>query len=209
MSRRRRALLAVGVAAVAAGVVLTLRPGLVAFDWATLVTLGVWFGALVGVALAAVERFEGDGAPAGGLPRVGERPDYGVPGDDLATAVSAVGAGERDAAERDRLRERLRGAAVDALERFAGVTPDEAERRVADGSWTDDPEAAALFAGDDDSVHEGVEADFDYRAERAAAAVARFRDRGDGRGSDRDAGGGPDGRGESSGAGRSGGVADD
>lgn len=202
---RRRALLAVGVAAVAAGVVLTLRPGLVTFDWATLATLGVWFGALVGVALAAVERFEGDGAPAGGLPRVGERPDYGVPGDDLATAVSAVGAGERDAAERDRLRERLRGAAVDALERFAGVAPDEAERRVADGSWTDDPEAAALFVGDGDSIHERVEADFDYRAERAAAAVARLRDRGDGHDGDREDG---DGGNRLDGS-RSGGVADD
>ncbi|WP_436929675.1 DUF7269 family protein [Halosimplex halobium] len=204
MSRRRRVLLAVGVAAVAAGLVLTVRPGLVTFDWATLVTLGVWFAALAGVGLAAVERFERDDAPAGGLPRVGERPDYGVPGDDLATAVSAVGASERDAAERDRIRERLRGAAVDALERFAGLDPDTAERRVADGSWTDDPEAAALFAGDD-SIHEGVEADFDRRAERAAAAVARLRDRGD----RRDGDGGPDGRGRSGDAGRPGGVADD
>ncbi|WP_135362879.1 DUF7269 family protein [Halosimplex halophilum] len=202
---RRRVLLAVGVAAVAAGVVLTLRPGLVTFDWATLVTLGVWFGALAGVGLAAVERFERADAPAGGLPRVGERPDYGVPGDDLAAAVSAVGASERDAAERDRIRERLRGAAVDALERFAGVAPEVAERRVADGSWTDDPEAAALFAGDDGSIHEGVEGDFDRRAERAAAVVARLRDRRDGDRGD----GGPDGRGRSGDAGRPGGIADD
>ena len=181
MSRRRSALLAVGVAAVAAGVVLTLRPGLVSFDWATLVTLGVWAAALVGVALAAVERFDGGGAPAGGLPRSGERPDYGVPGDDLAAAVADAGAGERDAADRDRVRERLRAGAADAFERFDGATPGDAERRLDEGSWTDDSDAAALFAeGDDESLHEGVDPDFDRRAERAAAAVARL---GDGSGS--------------------------
>jgi len=180
VSRRRRALLAVGIASVVAGVALTLRPGLVAFDWATLATLGVWVAALVGVGLAAFERFERDDAPPGGLPRVGERPDYGVPGDELAAAVAEVGAGERDAADRDRVRERLRVAAADALERFAGDAPGEAERRVADGSWTDDPDAAALLADADDAVHEGVEPEFDRRAERAAAAVARLRDRTDG-----------------------------
>jgi len=178
VSRRRRALLALGLAAVVAGVVLTVRPGLVSFDWATLATLGIWVVALVGVAVAALERFERDDAPSGGLPRVGERPEYGVPGDDLAAAVADAGAGQRDAADRDRVRQRLRVAAVDALERFAGDAPEEAERRVADGSWTDDPDAAALFAeSDDESLHDGVEPDFDRRAECAAAAVARLRAR--------------------------------
>ncbi|ELZ25460.1 hypothetical protein C475_10529 [Halosimplex carlsbadense 2-9-1] len=193
-----------GLAAVAAGVVLTFRPGLVAFDWATLATLGVWVVALAGVAVAAFERFESDDAPSGGLPQVGERPDYGVPGDDLAAAVAEVGAGERDVADRDRVRERLQVAAVDALERFAGDAPEAAERRVADGSWTDDPDAAALFADGDDAHHEGVEPDFDRRAERAAAAVARLRD-----GSDGGEASGPDGGGRAGDSRRSGGVADD
>ncbi|QLH84196.1 DUF7269 family protein [Halosimplex pelagicum] len=204
MNRGRRALLAVGIAAVVAGVVLTVRPGLVAFDWATLATLGVWVVALAGVALAAFERFESDDGPPGALPRVGERPDYGVPGDDLAAAVADAGVGQRDAAERDRVRERLHVAVVDALERFAGLAPEEAERRVAEGSWTDDPDAAALFADREESVHEGVEPDFDRRVERAAAAVARLRERSEGgEASDPDSGrraGDP---------GRSGGVADD
>ena len=197
MNRRRSVLLAVGLAAVTAGVVLTLRPGLVSFDWATLVTLGVWAAALVGVAFAAVERFDGDDAPTGGLPRSGERPDYGVPGDDLAATVADVGASERDAADRDRVRERLRASAAGALERFDGDTPDDAARRLADGSWTDDPEAAALFTDDAASLHEGVDPDFDRRAERAAAAVARLGDRtgsdGATRGSDDSRAGGVDG----------------
>ncbi|QLH79222.1 hypothetical protein HZS55_18845 [Halosimplex rubrum] len=204
MNRRRRALLTVGIAAVVAGVVLTFRPGLVAFDWATLATLGVWLVALAGVALAALERFEGGDAPSGGLPQVGERPAYGVPGDDLAAAVADAGVGRRDAAERDRARERLRVAAVGALERFAGLAPEDAERRVAEGSWTDDPDAAALFADGEESVHEGVEPDFDRRAERAAAAVARLRDRTDGGEAS-----GPDSSGRVGGRDRSGGVADD
>ncbi|MFC7142418.1 hypothetical protein ACFQMA_21590 [Halosimplex aquaticum] len=176
---RRGGLLAVGLAAVVAGVALTLRPGLVSFDFATLLTLGIWAVALVGVALAAVQRFDGEDDSTGALPRAGERPDYAVPGDDLAAAVGAVGASERDAAERDRIRERLRATAVEALERFEGDSPAEADARLAEGAWTGDPDAAALFADDGDAgIHADVDPDFDRRAERAAAAIARLGDEG-------------------------------
>ncbi|WP_415382577.1 hypothetical protein [Halosimplex sp. TS25] len=178
---RRRGLLALGFVAVVAGVTLTLRPGLVSFDFATLLTLGIWAVALVGVGLAAVERFDSEDDSTGALPRAGERPDYAVPGDDLAAAVGSVGASERDAAERDRIRERLRATAVAALERFEGHSPAEAETRLAEGTWTEDPDAAALFAEEgDDSAHAGVDPEFDRRAERAAAAISRLGD-GDGR----------------------------
>lgn len=177
--RRRDVLLAFGAIAVLCGVVFTLRPGLVRFDAATALTLGIWVVALVGVAVAALDRADGRGDDAGALPRAGERPAYDAPGDDIAAAVDAAGAGERDAAERDRIRRRLRTSAVAALVRFAGVSPDAAERRVSDGSWTDDAEAAALFADDrDERVHEGVEPNFDGRARRAAGAIARLRERG-------------------------------
>lgn len=174
---RRSLLLALGFVAVLAGVTLTLRPGLVTFDFATLLTLGIWTVALVGVGLAAFERFESGDDAAGALPRAGERPDYDVPGDGLAETVGAVGASERDAAERDRIRERLRVVAVDALDRFEEDSPAEADARLADGTWTGDPDAAALFADDgDDPVHAGVEPAFERRAERAAAAIARLGD---------------------------------
>ncbi|WP_436923880.1 DUF7269 family protein [Halosimplex amylolyticum] len=173
---RRTLLLALGAVAVVAGVALTLRPGLVSFDFATVLTLGIWAVALVGVGLAAFERFDGEDDATGALPRAGERPDYDVPGDDLAAAVGTVGASERDAAERDRIRRRLRTAAIDALDRFEGEPPAEAETRLAEGTWTGDPDAAALFADGDDSVHAGVEPAFDRHAERAAAAIARLGD---------------------------------
>ncbi|WP_459195112.1 DUF7269 family protein [Halosimplex sp. J119] len=171
---RRRGLLALGFVAVVGGIALTFRPDLVRFDFAMVLSLAIWAVALVGVGLAAFERLDSDDEPIGALPRAGERPAYDVPGDDLADAVGAVGASERDAAERDRIRERLRAATVDALTRYEGVSRAAAEAKLDEGTWTEDPDATALFAEDDDSVHSGVEAEFDRRAERAAAAVARL-----------------------------------
>ena len=177
--RYRRILLGVGLVAVVGGIALTLRPGLIQFDFATLLTLGIWGVALAGVALAVFERIDGDEEPAGALPRAGERPSYEVPGDALAHAVGTAGAGAQAAPERDRIRARLRASAEDALVRFEAIDPDSARARVEDGSWTDDPEASALFADDESGVHEGVEPDFDHHAERAAAAVARIQRRKD------------------------------
>ncbi|MFB6140617.1 MAG: hypothetical protein ABEJ26_09310 [Halosimplex sp.] len=177
---RRRVCFGVGAVAVLAGIALTLRPGIVGSNLATALTLAVWAVALAGVGAAVYARLGSDGTPDGALPTAGERPRYDAPGDDIAAAVDSVGVGERDAAERDRIRERLRAGAVHALERYEGVARAEAAERVADGDWTDDPAAAALFAGRDDSVHEGVEPDFAERAERAAAAVDRLRERVDG-----------------------------
>lgn len=173
----RRILLGLGLAAVVGGIALTLRPGLIQFDFAALLTLGIWGVALVGVALAVFERLDGDEESAGALPRAGERPSYAVPGDDLAQAVGTVGAGAQAAHERDQIRARLRESAVETLKRFEAIDPDAAASRVEEGSWTDGPDARALFADDDSGVHEGVEPDFDHHAERAAAAVARIRQR--------------------------------
>jgi hypothetical protein len=171
----RRLLLGVGLVAVLCGVALTLRPGLVQFELATLLTLGVWAVALLGVGLAAFERFERDDEQTGALPKAGARPDYAVPGDDLAAAVETVGASERDALERERIHDRLRTAAVDALDRFGDCPPTEAEDRLDDGTWTDDPEAAAFFGSEtNDAAHEGIDPDFDRDAERATAAIARL-----------------------------------
>lgn len=46
------------------------------------------------------------------------------------------------------VRERLRAAAVEATAHDAGCSRAEAERRVADGTWTDDDAAAAFLATD-------------------------------------------------------------
>lgn len=54
--------------------------------------------------------------------------------------------------ERESVRERLRASAVDVTMRSTGCSSDEAERRVAEGRWTDDPDAAAFLSASDRSV---------------------------------------------------------
>lgn len=169
---RRRLLLPVGVVAAGAGVALTLRPGLVPAPWVTTgFVLGVWVVGLVGAGLAVVARLTGDGGDTGRLPTAGERPAYRVPGDGLAARTASVGASERDAAERDRIRERLRDVAVAVLGRRTGIAEAEAAGRVDAGDWTDDTDAAALFSGAD-SRHDHVETGFARRVEHVADAIA-------------------------------------
>jgi len=168
----RRLLVPVGVLAAAVGGAFTLRPGLVPdLPLTTLFVLGVWAVGLAGAGLAVLGRLTDRGSGTGRLPTAGERPDYPVPGDTLAGRVVAVGASERDAAERDRLRDRIRDAAVAVLARSAGLTDADALARVGAGDWTDDAEAAALFSGGD-GRHDHVETGFASRVERAATAVA-------------------------------------
>lgn len=169
----RRVLVGVGVAAAAAGVALTLRPGLVSGGFLTSAfVVGVWAVAFGGAAYAGFVRLTASGVDDGGLPNASERPDCPVPGDDVGERVAAVGASDRDAAERDVIRDRVRRAAVATLVRERGLTPAAARRRLAGSTWTDDPEAARLF--DRDTRHEGVESDFDVRFASAVDALARL-----------------------------------
>jgi len=170
--RGRRLILAAGVLAVAVGLALTLAPGLVSFDLATALSVVVWLVALGGAAVAVYGRFDAPDAVESALPRAGERPTYGVPGDDLAATVATAGAGERDATARDQIRDRVRETAVATLERFQGASPRAAGTRIDDGTWTDDERAASLFTDDRRSGREGVETDFADRVERAADALA-------------------------------------
>ena len=48
---------------------------------------------------------------------------------------------------REQLRERLRTAAVETRVRRGECAPEEARRRLDEGTWTDDPEAAAFLTG--------------------------------------------------------------
>jgi hypothetical protein len=72
-----------------------------------------------------------------------------VPGDEFdATLASASRHGRiGGAADRDAVRDRLESVAVEVLTRYDGDTPERARRRLAEGTWTDDPAAAAFFGG--------------------------------------------------------------
>lgn len=76
----------------------------------------------------------------------------------------------------------LRGAAIAVLTRFGGLSRDEAERRVEEGTWTDDPRVAGFLSERADAPAESLrdriairlsgETTFRARTRRAAAAVA-------------------------------------
>ncbi|QLG60379.1 DUF7269 family protein [Halorarum salinum] len=82
-----------------------------------------------------------------------------MPDPERPVAVPAPGAGFDDRvgsvgfglpvvgrSARESVRERLRACAVDVTMRSAGCGGEEARRRVDDGRWTDDPDAAAFLS---------------------------------------------------------------
>jgi len=138
---------AVGVALVALGLGLVLVPGLAPFD------LDAWAVALVGVValLQGVTRVrERRRTPidAEELPTLERAQELPRPGEEFDAAVEG---GELDAmrsySARKRVRERLEAAAVDALVRHRDLDEAAAREALAEGTWTDDPWAAAQFAG--------------------------------------------------------------
>lgn len=73
--------------------------------------------------------------------------DLPTPGDDFDELLAQAGATRQYGNQRETVRERLRRAAVDVVVRTEGVSREEAVARIDDGSWTDDPYAAAFFTG--------------------------------------------------------------
>lgn len=138
---------ALGVALVALGLGLVAAPGLAP------VALDAWAVALVGVValLQGVNRMRErrrtpidaeelpDTERAQALPRPGEEFDAAIEGGDLDAM--------RSYSARKRVRERLEGAAVDALVRHRDLDEAAAREALTEGTWTDDPWAAAQFAG--------------------------------------------------------------
>ncbi|WP_129114740.1 DUF7269 family protein [Halegenticoccus tardaugens] len=144
-----RAIVAVGIAAVLAGLASLATGGSVAgFD------LGYAFVTLVGLlALVqglrhAAERWSTpvEAAETGDPERRHRVP---TPGDDVdARLAEAHDWSIRRSRERQTIRERLRDAAVDALVAHGLGDPEEADARVEAGAWTDDPFAAAFLGAD-------------------------------------------------------------
>ncbi|WP_224447637.1 DUF7269 family protein [Haloprofundus salilacus] len=67
-----------------------------------------------------------------------------TPGDDI-DIDSASGRSLGRAQKQERVRERLREAALETLTGYGGLTLEEAEARLDAGTWTDDPVAAAAL----------------------------------------------------------------
>jgi hypothetical protein len=184
VSRSRRALLALGVALAAGGLVLALAPGLLA---ATGVDPSLAVPAVGALALAlgllAVAARLGSGGGGAETPEPERRRPHSTPGDGLDRQLATLPARGRmrGAAERAALDERLERAAVATLTRTEGWTEQETREQLQRGTWTEDRHAAAFFAPEvvpEESLSERArqslraESVLRRRATRAIAALA-------------------------------------
>ncbi|MFC7075147.1 DUF7269 family protein [Haloarcula halophila] len=102
-----------------------------------LIAVAVVAGSFALLALL-VHSLEGDERP--GLPDTDSRTAT-VPGDEVDAALSAGRDGKA-------IRDRLQSVALSVLER-RGLTRSAAEQQLAEGTWTDDPRAAAVLSRDE------------------------------------------------------------
>lgn len=147
----RRLLLAAGVVAVVLGLALVAVPGLaggVAVSRVLVYVIGVI--ALL-VALARIQRRRKSERTQTTTPEPETPTGLPRPGSDVDTRIRNLrrltGSG-RVESERQELDARLEELAVRVVARREDLTREEARSRLVDGSWTDDPLAAAYFSED-------------------------------------------------------------
>ncbi|EMA61879.1 DUF7269 family protein [Halorubrum kocurii] len=144
-----RPLALVGVAAVAVGFVAVANRSIAAaIDPSTVVVTLIGALAVAQGARYANERRGRDRRTADpGEPE--RRAPATVPGAELDERIDRMTAASLGGyASRRELRERVRGVAVAAVARERNCSTGAADRAVELGTWTDDPTAAAFFAGD-------------------------------------------------------------
>jgi len=112
------------------------------------------------------------------------REELPTPGDEFDAALTAR-KGRHWAARRHRISDRLEAAAVDAITYAEDCSEAAAHEALETGTWTDDPQAAALFSSGTPenstlwsrlSETFSMEPTFDRRARRAAHAIADLQD---------------------------------
>lgn len=137
--------LATGIAAFLAAV--AVLGGVIVFDVGRWLAFPVAVVSLL-VAVNALARRRG-ARDRGETPDPERRSPVPVPGSDLSATVTEFRSGyERRLTPSTRIREGLTDAAVAVLTRFRGLSESEARERVEEGSWTDDPHAAAFLSSE-------------------------------------------------------------
>lgn len=135
--------------------------------------------AVVGALVVATERLR-RGFDQATPPPVGTAPRGRRPGEGIDTVLAGdLGPWEHlRGDQRASVRSRLREAAVGAVARAERCPREDARRRVAAGSWTEDTVAAAFLAAEDGPALPGRLLDavpgrsqFEHRARRAVAAI--------------------------------------
>lgn len=103
-----------------------------------------------------------------------------VPGTEFDEVLAGIGGVPRPAT-RDRVRDRVRAAAVGTLVAREGVTEERAAEMLAAGTWTDDPAAAGFFSDEVGlplrvylRVLVGGDSRFTYGARRAVAVLGEM-----------------------------------
>lgn len=149
MSRSRRLGLALGLALVAGGLAVAVAPGLgsgIRPNAAILTGVGIVALVLAGMAVRA-RLGATDRRPD--LPAVERSQSHATPGDGFDQRLAAMASPGRLRGARDRrqVRDRLETTAIAVLVRD-GLAEDAAREALANGTWTDDPHAAAFFADD-------------------------------------------------------------
>jgi len=154
-----RGLAALGALVAAVGLAAAVEPRLVA-GLSTPFLIVVLLGALALFQAVRVgwSRYRGDeevSLPA--LPDVERRELSSVPGDTIDGAIRTAVTGHYGGPSRKRaVREELEETAVAVLERYDGLSPEQARDQLGRGVWTDDRYAAAFFSP-------GMSADLSFR----------------------------------------------
>jgi hypothetical protein len=187
MSRGRSLAIVVGVALVLWGLAVASVPGFAGGVTLTTELLGaVAIVALVGGAAAVRSRFRTEETESD-LPTPESAGEFSTPGEGFDDDVAALAPGGRmrGASQRRTIRDRLDELALRVLIR-QGVNEQAAREQLAEGTWTDDPYAAAFFAeahASDVPLEERLRAAFSgepserRRARHAADALAAIANR--------------------------------
>jgi uncharacterized repeat protein (TIGR01451 family) len=137
---RRALLVAAGLGAFALGAVALVAPSAVPVRLSTLAVSAAALVPLVLAYRALMGRYANPRYRA--RPGNPERAAGSTPGRDLRATLAAFGEGNYVPT-----RQGLRGFATSVLTRFAGYTTDAVDAALDAGTWTDDPDAVAFFAG--------------------------------------------------------------
>lgn len=176
-----RRLAAVGAAAALAGLAVAAVPSLLGTTPLPAALVGVVGVIALAVGLrAALSRLTGSQSEPS-LPSPELRTPAAVPGEEFDDRLDeAARRGVRAAGDRGAVRDALEETAVAVLVRYDGDSPERARERLAAGTWTDDPEAAAFFrSGVDPTGPFGriratlTRSAFRRRADRVVAALER------------------------------------
>lgn len=193
----RKALAAIGVVLAVGGFLMLLDRGLAA-QLTTTQTVLIPIGVLAGIQAYRVIRGRmRTKVEVAETPDRETEQDLEVPGESFDERVAELGStgsfaaggvpgrpAQRDHVirNRDRLRNRLEEAAVATIAHKWGCSRERAREALREGTWTDDPHAAAYFTGEIEPVGIGrrvvlalsSEARYQRRARRAAEAIAEL-----------------------------------